>query len=141
MNISIKPCENLECAADITFDNMRIYYEKYAPQWTVKKVLEVTETLDNYDIVYNDNVVGVMRLDFEQNHCILRDLQVLPVMQNKGIGKTLINKAKELAVEKGYASLTLRVFKISPAAKLYLRNGFLIQSEDDRFYSMLAKLT
>lgn len=120
---------------------MRIYYEKYAPQWTVKKVLEVTETLDNYDIVYNDNVVGVMRLDFEQNHCILRDLQVLPVMQNKGIGKTLINKAKELAVEKGYASLTLRVFKISPAAKLYLRNGFLIQSEDDRFYSMLAKLT
>lgn len=135
-NIKFLRSKDLERAASFTFENMRVYYEQFAPDWNASKVLEVTSSLENYDILYQKEVVGVMRLQFESEYCILRDLQVVATAQNKGIGYAALQEAKKRTLQANLNKLTLRVFKVSPAVNLYKRNGFTIQSEDDRFYNM-----
>ncbi|WP_338024020.1 GNAT family N-acetyltransferase [Aliidiomarina iranensis] len=105
------------------------------------KVYEVTVELDNYDIIYKQEVVGVMRLQFENDCCFLRDLQVISSAQNKGIGQVAIQEAKTRTLNANLSKLALRVLKISPAVSLYQRNGFVTQSEDERFFNMVAELS
>ena len=136
MKITFVPCLDLQRAAEFTFNNMRDYYAQFAPDWNAEKVLGVTAELMNYDIQLNSETVGVMRLQFEQGDCILRDLQVIPSAQNKGIGSAAIEEAEKLALNANASALTLRVFKISPAVSLYKKVGFVIRSENDRFYNM-----
>ena len=81
-----------------------------------------------------------MRLEYEDDNCVLRDLQIIPNEQNKGIGVTALQEAKRLALSANKNTLSLRVFKISPAVALYQRNGFVIKSEDDRFFNMVKDL-
>ncbi|GAB55322.1 GCN5-related N-acetyltransferase [Glaciecola punicea ACAM 611] len=141
MSISFKRSIDLQKAAQFTFDNMYQYYQRLAPDWDVAKVLQATEDLENYDILYNHEVVGVLRLQFEGQYCYLRDLQVVPTLQNKGIGKAALNEAKRRTLNANLTTLTLRVLKISPALTLYERNGFVIQAEDERFFNMAAELS
>ncbi|AXT38079.1 GNAT family N-acetyltransferase [Alteromonas sp. BL110] len=140
MKITFFQTTNLQRAAEFTFANMQEYYAKFAPDWNAEKVLEVTAELVNYDIQLDNQTVGVMRLQFEDNTCVLRDLQVIPSAQNKGIGSEAIKEAEKLALAAKVNSLTLRVFKISPAVSLYNKVGFVISSEDDRFYNMVKPL-
>ncbi len=140
MSITFVATENLHRAARFTYENMRVYYKQFAPDWDVAKVLEVTQELENLDIVFQQEVVGVMRLATGDEGYILRDLQVLPTFQNRGIGKAAVKEAKRRAANANVNTLTLRVLKISPAITLYTRNGFTIRSEDERFYHMAANV-
>lgn len=140
MKITFFQTTNLQRSAEFTFANMQEYYAKFAPDWDAEKVLEVTAELVNYDIQLDDQTVGVMRLQFEDNNCVLRDLQVIPSAQNRGIGSAAIKEAEKLALAAKVNSLTLRVFKISPAVSLYNKVGFVVSSEDDRFYNMVKPL-
>lgn len=140
MKITFAPSSNLQRAAEFTFENMQEYYAKFAPEWNAAKVLEATANLINYDIQLENQTVGVMRLQFEKSNCLLRDLQVIPRAQNKGIGTVAIAEAEKLALKAKASSLTLRVFKISPAVLLYKKVGFVIDSEDDRFFNMIKPL-
>lgn len=140
MNITFTHSTNLKRAANFTFENMRVYYEKFAPDWDAAKVYEATLELENYDIVCGQEVVGVMRLQFEEDCCVLRDLQVIPTAQNKGIGRIALEDAKNRTSNANFKKLTLRVFKISPAVNLYKKNGFVIESEDERFFNMSVKV-
>ena len=140
MKITFFQTTNLQRAAEFTFANMQEYYAKFAPDWDAEKVLEVTAELVNYDIQLDNQTVGVMRLQFEDNNCVLRDLQVIPSAQNRGIGSAAIKEAEKLALAAKVNSLTLRVFKISPAVSLYNKVGFVVSSEDDRFYNMIKPL-
>lgn len=141
MKITFVPSSDLSRAANFTFENMRGYYALFAPDWNAEKVLEVTASLVNYDIQLVNQTVGVMRLQFEDNTCILRDLQVIPSEQNKGIGSAAIEEAEKLALRANATLLTLRVFKISPAVSRYKKVGFVIQSEDDRFFNMIKPVS
>jgi GNAT superfamily N-acetyltransferase len=141
MTISFVRTADLKRAASITFDNMRVYYQQFAPEWDVSKVFEATLELENYDILFQQQVVGVMRLQFNDDFCVLRDLQIIDSAKNKGIGSASLNEAKRRAVNANLNTLTLRVFKSSPAVALYKRNGFVIQSEDERFFNMIAKIS
>jgi GNAT superfamily N-acetyltransferase len=141
MKITFVPSSDLGRAANFTFENMRGYYAQFAPDWNAEKVLEVTKALVNYDIQLDNQTVGVMRLQFEDNTYVLRDLQVIPSAQNRGIGSAAIKEAEKLAVAARVNSLTLRVFKISPAVSLYNKVGFVVSSEDERFYNMVKPLS
>ncbi len=140
MKITFITSTNLPRAAEFTFNNMRDYYAQFAPDWDAEKVLGVTAELINYDIQVDSETVGVMRLQYDGNTCILRDLQVIPNSQNKGIGSAAIEEAERLALEANTSSLDLRVFKVSPAVSLYKKAGFIIKSEDDRFFNMTKPL-
>jgi len=55
---------------------------------------------------------------------ILNDLYVVSEGRNKGVGKTLLNHAKEFAVKKNAKGLTLETEKNNPAQFLYEKNGW-----------------
>ena len=135
------PSTNLPKAAEFTFNNMRDYYAQFAPDWDAEKVLGITAELINYDIQVDSETVGVMRLQYDGNTCMLRDLQFIPSAQNKGIGSAAIEEAERLALGANTNSLDLRVFKVSPAVSLYKKVGFIIKSEDDRFFNMTKHLS
>ncbi len=141
MDITFKPSTNLIELAKITFNNMEPYYRKYSVDWRVQEIVEKTSGLENFDILHQSSIVGVLRLQYDVDYCYLRDIQVDPLFQNKGIGKAALMEAKRLTLNYGLKDLKLRVFKISPAINLYKRNGFTVESEDDRFFNMVAKVS
>ena len=134
--ISFQPTENLSASAEITYDNMRSYYQHYSVDWEPSQIQELIAELENWDILYNGEVVGAVRLAFEEEACWLRDLQVSEPFQNKGIGAAAIEQVMQFALNAGKQQLSLRVFKISPAYQLYKRMGFVTDKRDDRFYYM-----
>ena len=134
--ITFKPCLNLEQAAQTTFNNMQPYYQHYGVDWQQSKILEQTLSLENLDILDDGQVVGVVRLAFDNETCFLRDLQVIKSAQNKGVGAQTIEKVKQLALSSNVNCVSLKVFKVSPAQHLYQRQGFCIINEDERFFYM-----
>jgi len=134
--ISYQPTIDLPKSADITYNNMRSYYDHYSVDWEQNKILEQISNLDNWDILSDDEVVGAIRLSFNSDGCYLRDLQVSEQFRNKGIGAAALAESTRLAQNSGAKKLKLKVFKISQAYHLYNRNGFMLVSEDDRFYYM-----
>lgn len=141
LTISFKPTEDLRNAAKITFENMKSYYEKHAVAWDLGKIIEVTAELENIDILLDEQVVGVLRLEFENAFCYLRDVQVSASNQNKGIGWAALEEAERLTKAEQLDTLKLRVFKISPAVALYERYGFVVDSEEERFLYMTKRLS
>ena len=134
--VSYQQTEDLSASAKITYVNMRSYYEHYSVDWDWSKIEEQIHDLTNFDILFNGEVVGAIRLAFDSYGCYVRDLQVSEKHQNKGIGALALYECERLAIESGANRLRLRVFKISPAFHLYKRVGFVVDAADDRFYSM-----
>ena len=131
--ISFQPASNLAAAAALTFSNMQSYYQHYGVDWDAQQIEAMTCDLVNLDILADGQVVGVMRLSFDETSCMVRDLQVDPRQQNQGIGAQALSEAKRLAQAKNLQRLQLRVFSISPAARLYRRFGFTLSHRDERF--------
>ncbi|RJX72985.1 GNAT family N-acetyltransferase [Vibrio sinensis] len=115
---------------------MHPYYQHYSVSWELNKIQEQIESLENWDVLYNEAIVGAIRLAYDEDGCYLRDLQVSEKFQNKGIGAAALSEVQRLACKAEVAHLRLRVFKISPAYELYKRTGFTVDKEDDRFYYM-----
>ena len=134
--ISYRRSKDLSKSAEITYNNMRSYYEYYSVDWEIPQILAQISEIENWDILSSGNVVGALRLSFNNEECYLRDLQVGELFQNDGIGAKALMESNRLASELGVNKIKLKVFKISPAHKLYSRNGFRVISEDERFYYM-----
>ena len=134
--VRFRPAEDLATAAHFTLSNMRPYYQQYSVDWDQAQIEAMTQQLVNFDILFQETLVGVMRLSFDTEDCWLRDLQVDQHYQNRGIGAIALTEAERLAKERCCQILKLRVFKTSPAVHLYKRQGFGLTSEDERFYYM-----
>ncbi|MGR2947798.1 GNAT family N-acetyltransferase [Vibrio vulnificus] len=139
--ISFQPTVDLASSAEITFENMRSYYEHYSVDWELSKIQEQIAGLENWDVLYNGILVGAIRLAYDHDGGYLRDLQVSELYRNQGIGAIALGEAESLVKRAGVEQLRLRVFKISPAYHLYKRMGFVEYSEEDRFYYMSKKIS
>lgn len=139
--VSFQPCSDFVAAAALTLSNMQSYYHHYGVDWDAQQIEAMTRDLVNLDILADGQVVGVMRLSFDETSCMVRDLQVDPRQQNKGIGAQALSEAKRLAQAQNLQRLQLRVFTISPAARLYQRFGFTLSHRDERFDYMELSLT
>ena len=53
---------DLSASAQITYNNMRTYYEHYAVNWEQPTIVEQITGLENWDIVCDGEVVGAIRL-------------------------------------------------------------------------------
>ncbi|MGR5132335.1 GNAT family N-acetyltransferase [Vibrio alfacsensis] len=134
--VSYQQTKDLSVSAKITYLNMRSYYEQYSVDWDCSKIEEQIHDLSNFDILFNGEIIGAIRLAFDNDSCYVRDLQVSEKYPNKGVGALALAECERLAIESGTNRLKLRVFKISPAFHLYEREGFVVDSSDERFYRM-----
>lgn len=138
--IIYQPTLNLSKSAELTYSNMHSYYEYFSASWDQSKILEQIIDLDNWDILKNGKIIGVIRLSYDGDECWLRDLQINENFQNNGVGGKALKKSKNFALKSGAKCIKLKVFKISPAYRLYERYGFKISNEDERFYYMEQKI-
>lgn len=141
MSIYYRPTVDLLNSAELTYNNMRRYYEHFSVGWDASTIFEQILGLENYDIVHDNNLVGVLRLSFEGGEFWLRDVQVIEKFQNKGIGASALEETRSRALKFGANLIKLKVFKISPAHHLYRRNGFEIYEEDGKFYYMEKQIS
>ena len=139
--ISYRPTDDLLTSAAITYANMRPFYAHYSVDWQQPKILEQIVALDNWDILFNGELIGALRLSFDSDGCNLRDVQVNAPFQNKGIGAHALAESLRLAKQSDAKKLSLKVFKISLAHRLYKRAGFILVREDERFYYMEKEIT
>lgn len=134
--LNIVETQDLKSAAHFTLDNMKPYYEMYGVDWDLDDIYDATKGLSNFDLQAHGDHIGVLRLSFENGRCQLRDIQVSTKHQNKGYGAAIIAQVFEIARERKTNFIELKVFKRSPAHRLYRRVGFKVDNEDDRFYYM-----
>lgn len=134
--VTFRPAKDLAKAAHFTLSNMQPYYAQHSVDWDEAKIEKMTQDLVNLDILFDEKLVGVVRLSFDTEACWIRDLQVEQGYQNRGIGSIAIAEAQRLAKQHSSHLVKLKVFKNSPAVHLYTRKGFTLTSEDDRFYYM-----
>ncbi|GGW79631.1 GNAT family N-acetyltransferase [Alteromonas halophila] len=138
--LEFRPTRDLKGAAALTLTNMRTYYDAYQVSWDEAQIAAMTAALYNLDILLDNRPVGVLRLSLDDGTCWIRDLQVIAKWQNHGIGARALKEAQRYAQAANVHILSLKVFKISPAVSLYLRHGFRVVEEDDRFYYMQRDL-
>ncbi|WP_258872213.1 GNAT family N-acetyltransferase [Thalassotalea euphylliae] len=84
---------------------------------------------DSFLIKLGHSTVGLIKLGVENGSLHIRQFQILPEYQNKGIGDKVLLVCKRKASEQG-RSLTLNVLLDNPAKQLYLRHGFVIEQSD-----------
>lgn len=90
---------------------------------------------DSFIITLNEQPIGLLKLSKQVNKLHIRQLQVLPTFQNKGIGaqviQAVIKKAEKLSLP-----ITLNVLLKNPAKTFYLRQGFQVIGETSLEFMM-----
>lgn len=94
---------------------------------------------DSHIILHNRKPIGLLKLGVMTKSLHIRQFQILPEYQGKGIGTQAIKVVKKKALHLGLP-ITLNVLIDNPARALYLRNGFQIKSKNKYEYQMLCPL-
>ena len=116
-------------AESLTKTNMASYYQTRGIIWDHNQFLKSWEELDNYEVYLDKTRVGVLRFSYSGGTTFLRDLQILPEFQGRGIGSKSLDLVFEHALNCQSHKLVLRVFSENPAINLYESKGFVRRSE------------
>ena len=115
---------DLSFAKKIVRENMSIYYKKYNLPLSSKDFLEYLSEYESYVLKVESKRIGLLCLSFEADIAYIRDIQLLPEYQNRGIGSWAIKSIEALLLGRNFTALRLRVFTCNPAQELYKRLGF-----------------
>lgn len=90
---------------------------------------------DSNIIICNEQVIGLIKLSVLSKSVHIRQIQVLPEFQNRGIGVKVIELVQQHAA-KLKLPITLNVLLKNPAKNLYLRQGFKVIGQNDLEYQL-----
>ncbi|WP_440874011.1 GNAT family N-acetyltransferase [Thalassotalea sp. PLHSN55] len=90
---------------------------------------------DSNIILSNDQVIGLLKLSVLKKSVHVRQIQILPEFQNRGIGAKVVELVKQRA-EKLNLPVTLNVLLKNPAKHLYTRQGFKVVGQNDLEYQL-----
>ncbi|GHC12707.1 GNAT family N-acetyltransferase [Thermomonas carbonis] len=126
MELELRPAEEIDLAfcESLNRGNMSRYLADRAIDWDPERFLRSWTDFENFIIQLDGQDIGLLRLTPEQHGLGLRDLQILPTHQNRGIGSWAVGQAKTIATSRGFQRLQLRVYDDNPAKRLYARMGF-----------------
>lgn len=82
--------------------------------------------------------VGLLKLARRELDWELVQIQLIPALQGSGHGRALL---EDLLVDARQAGATVRlsVLKLNPARRLYERLGFVVETENEHSYGMVAR--
>lgn len=129
MEVQLKVGSDSLFAESLTKSNMAVYYQARGIIWDHNQFLSSWEDLDNYEVHFDQTRVGVLRFSYSGDATFLRDFQILPEFQGRGIGDNCLELVVRHALERQSTKLVLRVFSENPAINLYESKGFLRASE------------
>ncbi len=90
---------------------------------------------DSQIILLNNKPIGLLKLALFTERLHIRQFQILPKIQGKGIGYRVLNDVIKRAIKRKL-SITLNVLLDNPARQLYLRAGFIVTGENELEYQM-----
>ncbi len=102
-------------------------------QQHLERVSECFE--DSSIILMNKQPIGLIKLGVSLDKLHIRQLQISPQFQGKGVGGRVLALVKEKAKELRLP-LTLNVLLANPVISLYLRNGFTVTGQNQLEYQM-----
>lgn len=132
--------EDRAFAERLSHDNMAAYRESRGIAWDPARFESSWASFDNRVIESQGVAVGVLRLHELPDALEIRDLQLLPAHQGRGLGAWAVRQAFRRAAELGKPELRLRVFPENPAGRLYERLGFAVVAEVVGVLHMACKL-
>lgn len=94
---------------------------------------------DSNIIVCNDEAIGLVKVGLIPESVHIRQLQILPEFQKRGIGAEVLAMVKRRA-QQLKLPVTLNVLLNNPAMSLYLRNGFSVVSENEFESKLICKV-
>ena len=126
MRLALRPAagDQLEFCEVITRGNLSAYLATRGTPWDPGFYRASWKEFENLVILADDRIAGVLRLRVDDGALEIRDLQVDPACQGRGIGSWAIGQAKSLAADRGLGMIRLRVFVENPARALYAQLGF-----------------
>lgn len=127
-------------AESLSHGNMAAYRAARNIEWDPARFEASWVCFDNRVIEVQGVAVGVLRLHELPDALEIRDLQLLPAHQGRGLGAWAVRQAFRRAAELGKPELRLRVFPENPARRLYERLGFVTEAELDGVLHMACKL-
>ncbi|KOE06993.1 GCN5 family acetyltransferase [Vibrio parahaemolyticus] len=129
MEVQLKIGRDPLFAESLTKTNMASYYLTREIIWDHNQFLDSWEELENYEIYLDQARVGVLRFSYSGETTFLRDFQLLPEFQGRGIGAKCLDLVVGHALSRQSIKLVLRVFSENPAINLYESKGFVRTSE------------
>jgi len=90
---------------------------------------------DSYIITNNKQQVGLLKLGLMEDRIHIRQFQVMPMLQGKGIGAFVLEAVRKKALAYNLP-ITLFVLLDNPAKSLYLRHGFYVEAQLEKEYKM-----
>ncbi len=91
--------------------------------------------VDNHIVIVDGRPAGRILVDRNEAGMLLHDIALLKEFRNAGIGSRLIHDLMNEATAAGKA-ITLHVFAMSPAVRLYERLGFVRTGSDAAYLEM-----
>lgn len=142
MNLSLRPAQASELAASeaLSRGNMASYRAARGVPWDTERFRQSWEAFENLAIDDDGQCCGYLRLMPEGDALAIRDLQIAPAFQGKGIGSWAIERVKQMAAARGYGVVQLRVYPENPAMGLYARLGFVPDHAQDSVLHMRCHL-
>jgi ribosomal protein S18 acetylase RimI-like enzyme len=90
---------------------------------------------DSQIILLNGKAIGLLKLAVLAESLHIRQFQILPKVQGKGVGSKVLTDVIKRAKQRNL-SITLNVLLANPAKALYLRHGFNIIKQNKVEYLM-----
>ena len=136
MEVKLKSGSDSLFAESLTKTNMSSYYQARGIIWDHNQFVSSWMELDNYEVHLNQTRVGVLRFSYSGDVTFLRDFQILPAFQGRGIGSKCLDLVVRYALDRQSTKLVLRVFSENPAINLYESKGFVRISESKGLIEM-----
>ncbi|WP_290886388.1 GNAT family N-acetyltransferase [Arenimonas sp.] len=142
MNLSLRPAEASELAASeaLSRGNMASYRASRGVSWDTERFRLSWKEFENLAIDDGEHCCGYIRLLPEGDALAIRDIQIAPGFQGKGIGSWAIEQVKQMAAARGYRVVQLRVYPENPAMGLYARLGFVPDHAEESVLHMRCHL-
>jgi len=93
---------------------------------------------DSSIILLDQQPIGLIKLGLIKGNLHIRQLQISPKYQGKGIGGKVLTLAKKKAKSLNLP-LTLNVLLANPVISLYLRHGFVVTGQNELEYQMCCQ--
>lgn len=136
--MKLVPETNYEKCVLIAKNSMMPYFIENNILWDFNQRLEIYKTLELYTLEESEELIGFVGFRKNKGDFFLADIQIHEPFRNRGFGTKVLESALEIAKDRGYERIFLKVFKTSPALNLYYRFGFTCVDEE-KFVYVLCK--
>jgi len=130
---------DFEESVDQIKSQMIDYYLENNLSWNDKEKLIHYKLCDLYRISKDREDIGFIMLHDNQGDYYIAELHISKQFRNKGYGSEALGKAKSFAAYQGFSEIRIRAIKTSPAYRLYLRSGFILEKELPYTYQLVSK--